>query len=76
MHGPSAVQDHVAGRQFHPFFIARLADHQFAAVVLGGVGQEQRCGEIGSDPERGTGYGPHRAIDMPAIGVPIRVTVE
>jgi hypothetical protein len=57
MDGAPAVEDHVTGRQFHPLFVALLTDHEFAAVVLRGVGQKKGCGKIGTDPKRGARYG-------------------
>ncbi|MCY1355465.1 hypothetical protein D9M69_418860 [compost metagenome] len=70
------VQHHMPGRQLHALLAIGVLDHQFAAVVLVRLGQEQRCRQVAADTEAGAAQVADRVVDMVGKGVPALVAVE
>ncbi|SOZ15614.1 hypothetical protein CBM2609_A70016 [Cupriavidus taiwanensis] len=70
------VQHHVPGRQFHALLPVGVLDHQFAAVVVFRLGQEQRRRQVAADAEAGAAQVADRVVDMVGKGMPALIAVE
>ena len=53
VHAGARVEHHVAGRQLDALRAVGVLDHQLAAVVFVGLGEEQRAADVGAHPLAG-----------------------
>ncbi len=70
------IENEVAGGQLHLMRAVLVFDDEFAAVVLLGLGEEQRYAEVGANARRGPRDGADRTVDVRAEEVALAVAVE
>ena len=76
MQAGSRIKDHVTGGQFDALRAVSIFDHQFAAFVFIGIGEEQSGGDIRADALAATGHLADGVIDVSAEGLAAGVTIE
>ena len=72
----AGVEHHVARRKLDAMFAEGVVDHEFAAVVVFGLRQEQRAGEVAADAESGAAQMAHGVVNVVAEGLAARIAVE
>ena len=60
------VEDHVAGGQLDLMLAIAVLDDQLAAVIVVGLGQEERRRQVGPDPPAAIGQEADGIVDMVA----------
>ena len=66
----------MTGRQLHAVDAVGVLDHQLAAVVVLGVGEEQRRRQVGADAVRRARHLADGVVDVAAERLAARVAVE
>ncbi len=72
----AGIDDHVAGGQLHLVAAVGVLDHELAAVVILGRGDEQRRRHVGADLQRCVEIAADRVVDVRAEGHAGVVAVE
>jgi hypothetical protein len=70
------VEDHRAGGELDRFFAVVVLDDELAAIVVGGVGEEERGAEVGADALGCGGELADGRVDVRAEGLAAGVAVE
>ena len=70
------IEDEVAGGQLHGVHAERVLDHELSSVVLVGLAEEERGGEVGAEAVRRPRHLAHRVVHVGAEGLPAFVAVE
>ena len=76
MEAGAGIEYQIACLQFHAALPVGVFYCQLAAVIVGGIAQEQGSGQIRAHAFAAARYRPHAAIDMAAIGLSAGIAVE
>ena len=66
MQAARGVEHHVSGGQLHGMRAVAVLDHQFAAVVVGGIAEEQGGGEVAAQAMRRARHLKDRVVEVRA----------